>query len=141
MAFTQQLCDRRDGLRRCGRKFVEIYLFPGPARPHRRGRSYHAGIRKKPAQRIGLPAFRDARVEQEIVKVPEDEMIVALGRSQAFTAAGVDPEKDLAIQQQGEKLDPWKAVLSSELLDLPRRRQQGEGGCNLRVANPEQRTG
>jgi hypothetical protein len=68
-------------------------------------------------------------------------MIVALGRSQAFTAASVDPEKDLAIQQQGEKLDPWKAVLSSELLDLPRRRQQGEGGCNLRIANPEQRTG
>jgi len=35
------------------------------------------------------PAFRAARVEQKIVKVPKDEVVVALGRSKA-TFAGND---------------------------------------------------
>ena len=52
-----------------------------------------------------MPAFRAARVEQKIVKVPKNEVVVALGLSQA-AASSVDLEKDLAIHQQSEKLDP-----------------------------------
>jgi hypothetical protein len=59
-------------------------------------------------------------VEQKIVKVPKDEIVVTLGRSEATLASGVDLEKDLAIHQQGEKLDPRKAVLPAELFDLLR---------------------
>ena len=64
------------------------------------------GIGINSAQRVGVPAFRAARVEQKIVKVPENEVVVTLGRSQAAVAGGVDLEKDLAIDQQGEKLEP-----------------------------------
>ena len=41
-------------------------------------------MRIEPAQRVGVPAFRAARVEQKIVKIPENEIVVALGRSQAI---------------------------------------------------------
>ena len=88
-----------------------------------------------------MPAFRAARVEQKIVKVPENEVVVALGRSEAAVAGGVDLEKDLAIHQQGEKLDPGKTVLPTEPFDLLRCRQYGDGGRNLRIANLEQRAG
>ena len=141
MPFAQQLCDRRDGLRRRGRKLAQIDLLAGPARPHRRQRSNHAGIRIKSAQRVGLSACRAAGVEQKIVKVPKNEVVVAFGPSQAAVARGVDLEKDLAIHQQGEKLDPRKTLLPTQLFDLLRCRQHGDGGCNLRIANFEQRGG
>ena len=88
-----------------------------------------------------MPAFRAARVEQEIVKVPKHEVVVALGGAQAAVAGGVDLEKDLAIHQQGEKLESRKTVLPAELFDLLRCGQHGEGGRNLRIADPEQRAG
>src|ERR1700730_2443044 len=110
MTFTQELRDRRDCLRRRGRELAQIDLFPGPRGPHRRWRRNDARIRIHSAQRVGLPACGAARVEQKIVKVPKHEVVVALCRSEA-TAAGVDLEEDFAIQEQGEKLDPRKAVL------------------------------
>ena len=88
-----------------------------------------------------MPARRAARVEQQIVKVPENEVGVALGGSQVAVVGGIDPEQDLAIHQQGEKLDPGKAVLPAQSPDALRRGQHGERGRDLRIANPEQRSG
>ena len=88
-----------------------------------------------------MPAFGAARVEQKIVKIPENEVVVALGRPEAFVAGGVDLEEDLAIDEQSEKLDPGKTVLPAEPFDLLRRGQRGHGGRDLRIANPEQRAG
>ena len=88
-----------------------------------------------------MPAFRAARVKKKIVKVPKNEVVVTLGRSEATVASSLDLEKDLAINQQGEKLNPRKTVLPTELFDLLRCRQYGQGGRNLRIANFEQRAG
>jgi hypothetical protein len=120
MTFAQQLCHRRRclGLRR--RDLAQIDCLSRPARPHRWERSHDARIGINPAQRIGVPALRAARVEQEIVKVPEQEVVVALGCSQPTVASRLDLEQDLAIHQQGEKLDPRKTVQPTELLDLSR---------------------
>ena len=65
-------------------------------------------MRINPAQRVGVPAFRAARVEQKIVKIPEDEVVVAFGRAKDFVAGRVDLEEDLAVEEQSEKLDPRK---------------------------------
>ena len=124
-----------------GRELAQIDFPSGPAGPHRRQRRNDASIRINSAQRVGVPAFRAARVEQKIVKVPKDEVVVALGRSKAAFAGNVDLEKDLAIHQQSEKLDPRKTLLPAELFDLLRRGEHGEGGRNLRIANFEQRAG
>ena len=141
MPFTQQLCDRRDGLRMRGRELAQIDFLAGPAGPHRRQRSNHAGIWIKSAQRVGLTTCRAAGVEQEIVKVPKNEIVVTFGPPQAIVASGVDLEKDLAIHQQGKKLDPRKTVLPTQPFDLLRCRQHGDGGGNLRIAKLEQRGG
>ena len=141
MTFMQELCDRRDCLRMRGRELAQIDFLSGPAGPHRRQRRHDTRIWINPAQRVGVPAFRAARVEQKIVKVPKNEVVVTLGRSEAAVASGVDLEKDLAIHQQGEKLDPRKTVLPTEPFDLLRCRQYGDGGRDLRIANFEQRAG
>ena len=44
------------------------------------------------------------------MKVPQDEVVVAFGHSPA-AIVGPDLEENLAIDQEGEKLDPRKAVL------------------------------
>ena len=88
-----------------------------------------------------MPAFRAARVEQKIVKIPKNEIVIALGRSKAAAASSVDLEKDLAIEEQGEKLEPRKIVLPTQLFDVLRRRQHGQDGGNLRIADFEQRAG
>ena len=93
------------------------------------------------AERIGVPTFRAARVEEKIMKVPNNEAVVTLGHSKpAFAGAG-GLEKDLAIEKEGKKLDPWKTLLPTQLFDLPRGREHGDGGRNLRIANLEQRPG
>ena len=79
--------------------------------PGQRGRTAGSGrhntrIWINPTKRVGLSAFRAARVKQKIVKVPKNEVVVTLGWSKTTVAVGVDLEKDLAIHQQGEKLDP-----------------------------------
>ena len=68
-----------------------------------------------------MPARRAARVEQQIVKVPEHEVAIALGGSQVAIIGGIDLEEDLAIRQQGEKLNPGKAVLPAQSPDSLRR--------------------
>jgi len=101
-----------------GRKFSQIDFLSGPARPHRRKRRYDARVGIEPAQRIGLPALGAVRMEQKIVKIPENEIVVALGRPQAIAAGSVDLEKNLAIQQQSKKLHPRKALLPPEPADF-----------------------
>ena len=44
-----------------------------------------------------MPAFRAARVEKKIVKIPKNEAVVTLGRTEATVASGLRLEKDLAI--------------------------------------------
>ncbi len=80
-----------------------------------------------------MPALRAARMEQKIVKVPENEVVVALSRSQAAVGRGADLEKDLAVGQQGEKLDPRKTILPAEPFDVLRRRQRRNSGGDLRT--------
>ena len=105
------------------------------------GGRHHAGIGIDAAYRVGVPAFRAARVKQEVVKVPEHEVVVALVGPQPAVAGRVELEQNSAFDQQGEQLDPGKAVLPAEPLERLRRRQHGEGGGNLRIADPEQRAG
>ncbi len=81
-----------------------------------------------------MTALGAARVEQKIVKIPQHERVVALGRPQAI-AGGVDLEKDLAIDEEREKLEPWKIFLPVELFDPLRRGQQGQSSRDLGIAN------
>src|SRR5580704_2783062 len=90
MTFTQELCDWRDCLGMRRRELAQIDFLSGPAGPHGRQRRNDAGIRINSAQRVGVPAFRAARVEQKIVKVPKNEVIVTLDRSKATLAGNVD---------------------------------------------------
>ena len=84
-----------------------------------------------------MPAFAAARVEQEIVKIPEHELIVALGPPWSHSTRRVDLEQHLAVQQQADEREPGKAVLPSELFEGSRHRQRGDIGGDGRVANPE----
>src|SRR5205823_9712533 len=128
-------------LRMRGQELAQIDFFSRPAGPHRRQRRNGAGMGIYSAQRIGMPAFRAARVEQKIVKIPKNEIVIALGRSKAAAASSVDLKKDLAIEEQSEKLEPRKIVLPTQLFDVKRCRQHGQDGGNLRIADFEHRAG
>src|ERR1700722_7514542 len=73
------------------------------------------------------------------MKVPKSEAVVTLGQSKSTFATSTDLEKDLAIHEQREKLDPRKTFLLAQLFDLPRGREHGDGRRNLRIADFEQR--
>ena len=60
-------------------------------------------MRIDPAQGIGVPTLRAARMEEKIMKVPESEAVVTLGQSKRIFATSDDLEKDLAIHEQREK--------------------------------------
>ena len=75
------------------------------------------------------------------MKVPKSEAVVTLGQSKPTFATGADLEKDFAIQEQREKLDPRKTFLPAQRFDLPRGREHGNGRRNLRIADFEQRAG
>jgi len=88
-----------------------------------------------------MPAFRAARVEKKIVKIPENEIVVTLSRSEPAIRGSFGFEKDLAIYQQREKLNPRKSILPAEPFDSLRYRECRQGGRNLRIADFEQRAG
>jgi hypothetical protein len=88
-----------------------------------------------------VSALRAARVEHEIVKVPENEVVVSLGGAEASVAGGDDLEENVAVDEQGEKRNARKSVLTAEPFDLLRRRQHGHGARNLRISNLQQRAG
>src|ERR1700683_4921818 len=75
------------------------------------------------------------------MKVPKNEAVVTLGQSMPTFGTSTHLEKDLAIEDQGEKLDPWKTFLLTQPFDLLRGREHGDGRRNLRIANFEQRAG
>ena len=120
---------------------MQIDCLSRPARPHRRWRRNQAGVGIESAERIGLPAFGRVGVKQKIMKVPEHEVVVALGRAEPMRAFHLDPEQDLAIDQQRQQLHAGETVLAPQPADFLRGRERGEGGRDAGVANPEQRTG
>ena len=73
------------------------------------------------------------------MKVPKDEAVVTLGQSKPTFVTPTDLEKDLAIEEQREKLDPRKTFLLTQRFDLLRGREHGDGRSNLRIADFEQR--
>jgi hypothetical protein len=70
-----------------------------------------------------VAALGAARVEKKIVKVPENEVGVTLGRSETVVDSSLNVEKDPAINQQSQKLNPENTVLPTKLLDLVRCRK------------------
>ena len=122
MTLAQQLCDRREWLatarpKTCADRFSCRASAAAPpaaavSRRHRdkvRPADWPAGLRccgcgtedRESPRARGCRRPRSAR--------------------RPSPAAALDLEQDLAIQQQGEKLDPGKAVLPPELADLLRR--------------------
>src|ERR1700722_7666735 len=75
------------------------------------------------------------------MKVPKCEAVVALGQSKPTFSGSANLEKDLAIEEQGEKLDPGKNLLPTQVFDLLRGGEHGDGGRNLRITNSEQCAG
>ena len=67
-----------------------------------------------------MPSFGAARVEQQIVEVPEDEIIVAFGHPQVIATGSIDLEEYLAVDEKSEELDARETGGPSELLDLLR---------------------
>ena len=63
-----------------------------------------------------MPALRAARVKQQIVEIPEHEVVVAFVRAQAVSACGIELEQDLAVQQQREQLEVREATCLRSLL-------------------------
>jgi hypothetical protein len=141
MASTQKLCDRRDRLQISGGDLAQINPLSRPSGAQGRQWRNHSDIRIGSAQRIGVPTFRAARVEEEVVKVPKNEAVIAFAQSKLTFAGSADLEEDLAIEEQGEKLDSWKTLLPTQPFDLLRGREHGDGGRNLRIANSEERAG
>jgi hypothetical protein len=89
-------------------------------------------------QRVGVAALGATGVEQEIVKIPQNQIAVTLRSSEVAVAARFDLEKDMALEQQPQKLDPRKTILHTKLFDSVRSRQRHQGGTDLRIAKPEQ---
>src|ERR1700722_8073587 len=75
------------------------------------------------------------------MKAPKYEAVVTLGQSKPTFATGANLEKDLAIHEQREKLDPRKTFLLAQLFDLLRGREHGDGRRDFRIADFEQRAG
>src|SRR5450631_1892742 len=114
-ALTQQLCERRECFPRCRMGFAQIDLFAGPTGPHCRKWRKDTGIGINAAERIGVPAFRAARMKEKIVEVPKDDVPVALLDPQPI-APGIGLEKDPTVEEQSEKLEARKVILLAQLL-------------------------
>ena len=88
-----------------------------------------------------MPAFGRARVEQEIVKVPQHEVVVSFRPAQIARPRGIDAEQDAAVGEQREQRVADAALCPAERLDRLRRDEPRDAGRDLRVANPKQRAG
>ncbi len=88
-------------------------------------RSDDVHIRIERACWIGMAAFRGASMKQKIVKVPKNNVFVSFGCSKTPVVGSIDFDKDLAIREQGEKLDPGKSVVPAESFDWLRCGQDG----------------
>src|ERR1700677_617334 len=75
------------------------------------------------------------------MKVPKYEAVITLGRSKPSFFGSPDLEEDSAIEEQGEKLNPRKTFLLTQLFDVPRGSEHGDDRRNLRIADFEQCAG
>src|SRR5450631_1657145 len=110
MPFAQEFCCWRRRVHSSRREFAQIDLGSGPMRANGRQRSDRVRVRISAAQWVGVAALGAAGVEQQIVKVPQYEGVVALGRPQPI-AGGVGLEKDLAVDEEREKFEPREILL------------------------------
>src|SRR5580704_12995323 len=139
MPFAQKLHGRRACRGLTIEKLVQIDFVSLPRRPHRRWRLADTNIRVGAAQRIGVPAFGTARMENEVVKIPKNEIVVALGRAKTLVAGCADLEKNVGVDEEAESFGPREPGLQAQVSDLLRRGQHGQRGGNFRIASPEQR--
>src|SRR4029077_17851647 len=102
--------------------------FSRPCWPDSWRKRHETRIGIEPAERIGLPSFRAARVEQKIMKIPKDEIVVTLRPAQVSGFAGFDLEQNLAIQEKREKFDSGKAWRLSKRAELLWGGKSSEGG-------------
>ncbi len=95
-------------------------------------------MRISSAHRIGMPPFGAARVEQKIVKIPQHQVVIALGPAQAAFRAFPRLERHLAVNQQAKELCPREPLLLAQLSNLLRRGQHRHEARGLRIADLEQ---
>ena len=87
-------------------KAAQVDLLSSPRRPHRRQRRRATDMRISSAKRVGLTTFRTARMKQQVMKVPKDEVVIALVLPKAAVLGGL--ENDLAVDQECEQFDSGK---------------------------------
>src|SRR5580704_4411098 len=113
MPLAQQLYSRGGCRRLCIEKLAQIDFIPLPRRPHRRWRLADTDIRVGATQRIGVPAFGAARMENEVVKIPKNEIVVALGRAKTLVAGCADLKKDVGVDEEAESFGPREPGLQA----------------------------
>ena len=85
-----------------------------------------------------MPPFRAARMKEQIVKIPQNEIVIALGWPEATVAGAFELDKDFAINQERKKL---KSGIVAQPFDFSWCREPGQSSRNLRIADFEQRAG
>ena len=111
-------------------------LLSRPCRPHRWQRRDHSDMRVDATHGIGVAPLRAARVEQQIVELPNGEVVIVLAHAAFVSCIRID--NHLASHQQCQECDPRRAVPQSQLFDLLRRGERREKRRELRIADPEQ---
>src|SRR5262245_13040380 len=84
-----------------------------------------------------MSSFRATRMKEQIVKIPQNKIVITLGWPQATVAGAFKLDKNFAINQKCKKLNPGK--MDAQLSDLLRCREPGQSSRNLRIADFEQR--
>ena len=87
-----------------------------------------------------MAAFGAAGMKKQIVKVPEEQVVVAFGCSQVLVL-GSCLEKDVAVKEERQQLDARETIGLAQLFDTLRGSQRRQGGGDGRIANPEQGAG
>ena len=118
MSFAQQFHEGGGFIGHC--ELLQVDRLAAPWRAHRRRRRNRVDMGITPADRAGLPPFGRAGVKQQIMEIPDHQLLVALGRTQAV-AVLADPEQDIAVEQQADELESGKPGLPAQRADLLRR--------------------
>ena len=81
-------------------------------------------------------AFRAARVEKKIMKIPKNELgVQALARSEAIVARGLRLERIWQSTSQGKKLNAGKTVLPTELFNVVRCKSRAKAVASFGLQN------
>ena len=81
---------------------------------------------KYPAHGVGMPSFRASRMEQKIVEVPKSQIVTAFDEPGILSTGRIRLQKQLAVRENGENVNPRKPFLLPELPDLLRGREHGD---------------